>query len=82
MIAAARIESLGVPIDVDTLKRLQEHWDAIKRGVINEVVLSYGVFDGHSFSAARFDHWLRVKAMPGHVSRAGGYNLMTKRSKK
>lgn len=58
MIAAARMESLGVPIDVDTLARLREYWDAIKHYVISEVDLAYGVFGGNSFSGVRFNHWL------------------------
>jgi hypothetical protein len=44
MAAAARIERAGVPLDVDTLARLQQHWPRIKGGLIAEVDRDYGVF--------------------------------------
>jgi hypothetical protein len=44
MAAAARMESNGVPIDVDTLVRLRDSWDRIKGCLISEVNREYGVY--------------------------------------
>jgi len=44
MAAAARIESTGVPIDVETLGRLRENWAAIQGRLIGAVDRDYGVY--------------------------------------
>jgi DNA polymerase I len=44
MAAAAEMEHSGVPVDVDLLHRLQEHWGEIKAGLVREVDRDYGVF--------------------------------------
>jgi hypothetical protein len=45
MAAAARMEWLGVPIDVETLKQLRGGWDAIKGRLVAAVDERYGVFE-------------------------------------
>jgi hypothetical protein len=42
--AAARMESNGIPLDVDTLRRLREAWESIKGRLIAEVDRDYQVF--------------------------------------
>jgi hypothetical protein len=42
--AAARMESAGVPIDVETLERLRSHWDPIKGRLVAAVDAEYGVY--------------------------------------
>jgi hypothetical protein len=44
MIAAARMEWNGVPIDVEAFQRLRESWGLIKNRLIAEVDKGYGVF--------------------------------------
>jgi hypothetical protein len=44
MVAAARMEWTGVPIDTDTLGRLRSNWDGIKARLVVEVDKDYGVF--------------------------------------
>ena len=44
MAAAARMESTGVPIDVDALAHLRIYWDRIKAKLVREVDRDYGVF--------------------------------------
>jgi DNA polymerase I len=58
MTAAARIERVGVPIDVQTLGRLRVGWDAIKDRLISRIDADYDVFDGQTFKLARFEDWL------------------------
>jgi hypothetical protein len=44
MAAAARIEAVGVPIDVETLPQLDRHWEAITRKLVDAVDVDYGVY--------------------------------------
>ena len=44
MVAAARMEWAGVPIDADALASLRQHWDGIKGELIRRVDADYGVF--------------------------------------
>jgi hypothetical protein len=58
MAAAARMEWNGVPIDVKTLAALLENWDLIKGGLIARVDKDYGVYEGRTFKACRFEEYL------------------------
>ena len=58
MVAAARMERNGVPIDVATLGRLKRHWHDIQDRLIADIDADYGVFDGRTFKADRFAAWL------------------------
>ncbi len=64
MAAVARMEHMGVPIDVATLHRLQTGWSAIKQALIREVDKDYGVYDGQTFKTALFEEWLSRKQLP------------------
>jgi hypothetical protein len=44
MAAAARMEWNGVPIDVDTLRRLRDRWAEIKSRLVAAVDADYGIF--------------------------------------
>ncbi len=44
MVAAARMERTGVPIDTDALAALRSNWDQIKARLVREVDCGYGVF--------------------------------------
>ncbi len=56
--------SMGVPIDVATLHRLQTGWSAIKLALIREVDKDYGVYVGQTFKTALFEEWLSRKQLP------------------
>jgi DNA polymerase I len=58
MKAAARIERTGVPIDVPALSLLRTSWSAIKEDLIGRLDRQYGVFDGATFKAERWERWL------------------------
>lgn len=58
MAAAARMERIGVPIDVCMLTRLTAHWDAIQARLIDEVDPLYGVYEGGHFKLDKFAAYL------------------------
>jgi DNA polymerase-1 len=64
MAAAARMERVGVPIDIDTLSRLRAGWDAMKDRLIAQIDADYGVFEGQTFKYARFEDWLVRNRIP------------------
>ena len=64
MTAVARMEHIGTPIDTGSLYRLQTGWDGIKLALIQEVDKDFGVYDGQTFKAARFEEWLSRNQFP------------------
>lgn len=58
MTAVARMEHVGVPLDTDALAALRERWTDIQDRLIAAVDADYGVFEGRTFKAARFEAWL------------------------
>jgi DNA polymerase I len=59
MTAAARVEWIGVPIDVPMLELLREHWDDIQDSLIERTNAAYRVFKGRSFNLAAFADYLK-----------------------
>ena len=53
MVAVARMEQIGVPLDTDALTELQERWSEIQDILIRRID-SAGVYDGRRFSANRW----------------------------
>jgi hypothetical protein len=64
MIAAARMEWNGVPIDVEMLARLKRHWHGLQGSLISEIDVDYGVFEGRTFKSDRFAAWLDRVGIP------------------
>ena len=64
MVAAARIEYTGVPIDVLMLAELRKHWDEIPDKLIARIDASYGVFEGRHFREKLFAEWLERANIP------------------
>jgi DNA polymerase-1 len=62
--AVARMEQAGVPIDTELLEVLRDRWEAIKLDLIADVDQGYGVFDGATFKADRFEAWLATAGIP------------------
>ena len=56
--AVAVMESIGVPIDADTLSELRRKWVNIHLELISRVDDQYHVFDGTHFRFDRFEKWL------------------------
>lgn len=75
MVAAAKIERTGVPIDVEALGKLKKNWARIQDRLIVEVDRDFGVYDGQSFKAERFAEWLARQAIPWPRLDSGSLNL-------
>src|SRR5262249_41383674 len=78
MVAAAAMETAGVPIDVETLALLRRHWTDIQDEVIAAIDVEYHCFDGRSFRAERWGEYLSKHGIPwprlesGHLSLSEG----------
>ncbi len=75
MVATAKMERTGVPIDRHTLNLLRSHWTVIKDQLIAEIDGDYGVFDGHTFKEARFAEYLSREGIPWPLLPSGRPNL-------
>jgi DNA polymerase I len=63
MAAVARMEHTGVPIDVEILCRLRAEWEAIQDRLIRGVGSQFGVFDGRTFKADRWQDWVARRGL-------------------
>lgn len=63
MLAVARMENAGIPIDVPLLEQLRTHWADMKLKLIAEVDAPFGIYEGASFKAGRFEAWLADNGM-------------------
>jgi len=63
MVAVARMEHVGVPIDVPSLTRLRTHWQSIKSDLVGQFDHDYGVFEGTTFKAGLFAAWLAERGI-------------------
>ena len=64
MVAAARIEAVGIPIDVAAHRNIVEHWDTIKCALIDRIDAAYGVYEGSTFKRDRFAAFLVANDIP------------------
>lgn len=62
--AAARMEHVGVPIDVPTFTLLKEHWQMIQERIIEPIDRNYGLYEGKTFKRDRFERWLAQNNIP------------------
>jgi DNA polymerase I len=75
MVAAARMERNGVPIDTETLNRLRHHWSDIQDQLVADIDANYGVFDGRTFKTDRFADWLARNNTPWPRLESGRLDL-------
>jgi len=61
MIAAARIESTGTPVDTEFLAKLKGNWEGIKSRLIEQIDKEFGVYEGQTFKADRWAAYLERK---------------------
>jgi DNA polymerase-1 len=71
MVAAARIERAGIPIDTGMLARIRANWDGITMRVIEEIDQLYGVYEGKHFRTALYANYLATKGIPWPRLRTG-----------
>ncbi len=63
MKAAAMIEANGVPIDMETFRRLESRWEEIKEALIRLLCSEYDVFEGTTFKVNKWEAWLVSKGI-------------------
>jgi len=75
MIASARMERNGVPIDIETLALLKPRWSDVQDELVSEVDRDYGVYEGRTFKADRFAACLSRNQIPWPLLDSGRLNL-------
>lgn len=63
MAAVARMEFTGVPIDVDALSKMATSWKTIQERLIKKIDRDFGVFDGRTFKADRWEQWVAERGI-------------------
>ena len=63
MIAAAHIEAVGVPVDVEAHQKIVKYWGAIKETLIDRIDADYNVYEGVTFKRDRFVAYLRANSI-------------------
>jgi hypothetical protein len=64
MQAVSCIQMNGVPIDAEALRKLQGNWVAIQDQLIADIDIDYGVYDGRTFKASRWEAYLVANDIP------------------
>ena len=75
MAAAVAMEWNGVPIDTEMLALLRQYWTAIQDQFITDIDANYGVFDGRTFKAERWEQWLIAHGIPWPRIESGRLDL-------
>ena len=73
--AVARIELTGVPIDTPTFQLLLEQREAVQLQLIQRIDSEFGVFEGTTFKADRFEGYLKKNGLEWPSSEAGRLDL-------
>lgn len=61
--AVATMESCGIPIDQEAFTKLKRYWRYIRGHLIAEVDRKFGVYEGFSFRAMRFERYLEERGI-------------------
>jgi len=64
MKAVSCIQTNGIPIDTAALALLQAQWSAIQDQLIADVDSDYGIYDGRTFKASRWEAYLVAQQIP------------------
>ena len=78
MVAHARVELAGIPVDVELIERLRASAEPLLRTLIEDVDRDFGVFDpdGKRISRSRFARYLNRAGIPWpHQTRTGELSL-------
>lgn len=71
----ARIERLGLPVDVQAWNLVTTRWPSIREGLITKVDEAYSVFVNRSFSTTRFTEYLKREQIPWPTLPSGALAL-------
>jgi hypothetical protein len=75
MVAAAKIEFNGIPIDREALRTLRQHWRDIEAHLIKEIDADFGVFEGRTFKVERWARYLATAGIPWPRLPSGALDL-------
>lgn len=64
MVAVARMEHAGTPVDAPLHRHLVARWADIRQRLVAEVDAEFGVYDGQTFKADRFAAMLAARGIP------------------
>jgi DNA polymerase-1 len=62
--AVAQMEHNGIPVDVETLRTLDHHWESLQHEMIERIDRDFGVYQGTHFREDRFARWLAARGIP------------------
>ncbi len=71
MDSIAHMEHNGIPIDIESLKELQDCWEIIKEEIICRVDQKYNCFEGTVFKTAKFEEYLQTHNIPWECTVTG-----------
>ena len=75
MKAVSKMQSVGVPIDVDKLDLIRKKWDSIQDLLIARIDQEYKVFEGRTFKASKWAQFLERNRIPWPRLESGGLDL-------
>ena len=78
MKAVARMESVGIPVDLPLLERLRANWESIQDELIENVDQDFGVYEGRTFKTDRFAQYLNRNQMSWPRLPRGSLDLQDK----
>lgn len=75
MKTVAAMEFYGIPVDVETLKSMQNNWEQVKLKLIQEVDKNYNVFDGIKFKLNKFESYVNQRGWAWPTTEKGNLKL-------
>ena len=75
MKAVARMESVGIPVDLPLLDRLQANWESIQDELISVVDQDFGVYEGRTFKTDLFAKYLNQNQIAWPRLQSGNLDL-------
>lgn len=75
MVAVSAMEHVGIPIDVELFNLLRDNWSDIQDQLIAEIDKDYGVYEGRTFKADRFEDFLNREGIPWERLESGRLKL-------
>ena len=75
MAASSAMEHAGIPIDTELFARLRRHWTDIQDELIADIDADFGVFEGRTFKAAKFEAYLIRAGIPWARLASGALDL-------
>lgn len=75
MIAAAKMESVGTPVDTAQMNRFIANWEPLKLAFTEKIKAEYPIFDGSTLKHDLFAGWLRGMRIPWPTTPSGRLSL-------